>query len=165
MSENLLALDQASQVSGYSIFIDGKLVKYGKITLKDEEIGPRLVTLRKTIIDLIKEYNITQIAFEDIQMQASVGNNVKTFKVLANVYGVILELCEELKLKYEIVSSNTWKSTLKIKGKGRAEQKRAAQAFVQETYGIKCSQDEADAICIGSHMLKNSDSIGLNWAD
>lgn len=107
MAERLLALDQASIVSGYSVFIDGKLVKYGKITLKEEEIGPRLVTLRNAIKDLIDEYQITQIAFEDIQMQSSVGNNVKTFKVLANVYGVILELCEELQLKYEIVSSNT----------------------------------------------------------
>lgn len=163
--ENLLALDQASIITGYAVFQDGKLAKYGKLELKDEEIGPRLVTLRNEIKKLIDENNIDYVAFEDIQMQASVGNNVKTFKVLANVYGVILELCEELKLKYEIVSSNTWKSTLKIKGKGRAEQKRAAQAFVQEKYGVKCTQDEADAICIGSHMIKSSDAIGLNWAE
>lgn len=163
--ENLLALDQASIITGYAVFQDGKLVKYGKLELKEEEIGPRLVTLRNEIKRLISENNIDYVAFEDIQMQASVGNNVKTFKVLANVYGVILELCEELKLKYEIVSSNTWKSTLKIKGKGRAEQKRAAQAFVQEKYGVKCTQDEADAICIGSHMIKSSDAIGLNWAE
>ena len=163
--ENLLALDQASIITGYAIFQNGKLAHYGKIELKDEEIGPRLVTLRNEIIKLINAYDIDYVAFEDIQMQASVGNNVKTFKVLANVYGVILELCEELKLKYEIVSSNTWKSTLKIKGKGRAEQKRAAQAFVQEVYGVKPTQDEADAICIGSHMIKNSDINGLNWAE
>lgn len=162
---NILALDQSSHITGYAVFQNGKLAKYGKIELKDEEIGPRLVDLRNKIIALIKENNIDYVAFEDIQMQASVGNNVKTFKVLANVYGVILELCEELKLKYEIVSSNTWKSTLKIKGKGRTEQKRAAQAFVAETYNVKCTQDEADAICIGSHMIKSSDVMGLNWAD
>lgn len=70
-------------------------------------MGPRLVELRKEVFSLIEKFNIDQVAFEDIQMQASVGNNVKTFKVLANVYGVILELCEELKIKYDIVSSNT----------------------------------------------------------
>ena len=161
----LLALDQASVITGYAVFDNEKLLSYGKIELKDEEIGPRLVVLREKIKTLIEENEITYVAFEDIQLQSSVGNNVKTFKVLANVYGIILELCEELKLKYEIVSSNTWKSTLKIKGKGRAEQKRAAQAFVQETYGVKCTQDEADAICIGSHMVKNSDFMGFNWAD
>ena len=103
----LLALDQASVITGYAIFEDEKLLKYGKIELKDEEIGPRLVNLRNQIQTLIKDNSITYVAFEDIQMQASVGNNVKTFKVLANVYGIILELCEELKLKYDIVSSNT----------------------------------------------------------
>jgi hypothetical protein len=39
-------------------------------------------------------------------MQNSV-NNVQTFKVLAEVYGVILELLQEKKMKYTIVSSNT----------------------------------------------------------
>lgn len=161
--EKLLALDQASVITGYAIFENDKLITYGKIKLEDEEIGPRLLTLRNEIKKLIDENNITTVAFEDIQMQASVGNNVKTFKVLANVYGVILELCEELQLKYKIVSSNTWKSTLKIKGKNRTEQKKNAQNYVQETYGVNCTQDEADAICIGSHMCIAE--AGISWAE
>ena len=161
--EKLLALDQASVITGYAIFEEDRLVNYGKITLDDEEIGPRLVVLRNTIKDMINKNNITTVAFEDIQMQASVGNNVKTFKVLANVYGIILELCEELNIKYKIVSSNTWKSTLKIKGKNRTEQKKAAQNYVQERYNVKCTQDEADAICIGTHMIIAES--GISWAD
>ncbi len=161
--EKLLALDQASVITGYAIFEEDRLVDYGKITLDDEEIGPRLVVLRNTIKDMIDKNNITTIAFEDIQMQASVGNNVKTFKVLANVYGIILELCEELNIKYKIVSSNTWKSTLKIKGKNRSEQKKNAQNYVQERYNVKCTQDEADAICIGTHMIIAES--GISWAD
>jgi len=161
--EKLLALDQASVITGYAIFEEDRLVDYGKITLDDEEIGPRLVVLRNTIKNMIDKNNITTVAFEDIQMQASVGNNVKTFKVLANVYGIILELCEELNIKYKIISSNTWKSTLKIKGKNRTEQKKAAQNFVQERYNIKCTQDEADAICIGTHMVIAES--GISWAD
>ena len=87
--ENLLALDQASVTTGYAIFQNGQLTKYGKITLDDPNVGTRLAVLRQTLIDMINEYNITCLAFEDIQLQASVGNNVKTFKVLANVFGVI----------------------------------------------------------------------------
>ena len=161
--ERLLALDQASVITGYAIFEEDRLVNYGKITLDDEEIGPRLVVLRNTIKDMIDKNNITTVAFEDIQMQASVGNNVKTFKVLANVYGIILELCEELQIKYKIISSNTWKSTLKIKGKNRSEQKKNAQNYVQERYSVKCTQDEADAICIGTHMIIAES--GISWAD
>lgn len=103
----ILAIDQASRQSGYSIFNDGELVKFSTIKLDDEDVGKRLVQLREAIKFLIHENQINFVAFEDIQMQSSVGNNVKTFKVLANVFGVILELCEELHVKYEIVSSNT----------------------------------------------------------
>ena len=95
-------------------------------------------------------------------MQGNVANNVQTFKVLSEVYGVILETLEEIKVKYYIVSSNTWKSTLKIKGKNRPEQKRAAQQYVLDTYEVKPTQDEADAICIGAHIVKTAS--GFDWS-
>ena len=159
----LLSLDQASRITGYAIFEDSKLIAYGKIELEDEDVGLRLVVLRNKVKELIDNYNIDFVAFEDIQMQTSVGSNVKTFKVLANVFGVILELVTELKIKYDIVSSNTWKSTLKIKGRKRAEQKQNAQKYVEETYNVKATQDECDAICIGAHVSSFED--GYSWAE
>ena len=103
---NLLALDQASQTTGYAIFKDGKLLTYGKFSF-DDDIAERLVKIRKKVLALIEEYDINEVAFEDIQMQGNVANNVQTFKVLSEVYGVILETLEEIKVKYYIVSSNT----------------------------------------------------------
>ena len=154
----LLALDQASRVTGYAIFIDGKLETYGKIVTEQTEVGERLFTIREKISKLIADYGIDKIAFEDIQLQKTVNgqeviNNVQTFKVLAEVFGVVYELAVSLELPYSVVLASTWKSTLQIKGKQRDEQKRNAQAFAQTTYGIKCTQDEADAICIGTHVL------------
>ena len=155
MERRLLALDQSSRISGYAIFVDENLIAHGSINLTEEDVGQRLVLIRKEVTKLIHKYNINEIAFEDIQMQASVGNNVQTFKILAEVFGVILMLCTELKINYTIVSSNTWKSTLKIKGKKRSEQKKDAQRYVLEHYGIKAIQDTVDAICIGAHMIAN----------
>lgn len=155
MERRLLALDQSSRITGYAIFVDENLVVHGSINLTEEDVGQRLVLIRKEVTKLIHKYDINEIAFEDIQMQASVGNNVQTFKILAEVFGVILMLCTELKINYTIVSSNTWKSTLKIKGKKRSEQKQDAQRYVLEKYGIKAIQDTVDAICIGAHMIAN----------
>ena len=155
MERRLLALDQSSRISGYAIFVDENLIAHGSINLTEEDVGQRLVLIRKEVTKLIHKYEINEIAFEDIQMQASVGNNVQTFKILAEVFGVILMLCTELKINYTIVSSNTWKSTLKIKGKKRSEQKKDAQRYVLEHYGIKAIQDTVDAICIGAHMIAN----------
>lgn len=81
------------------------------------------------------------------------GNNVHTFKTLAEIYGVLHELCVELDLPYVVILAGTWKSTLGIKGKARAEQKRNAQAWVQNTFNVKPIQDECDAICIGAHTI------------
>lgn len=157
----LLALDQASRVSGYAVFIDGKLETYGKIVSEHDDIGERLHYIREKVSKLIADYDIDHIAFEDIQLQKTVNgvesvNNVQTFKVLAEVFGVIYELAISLEIPYTVILASTWKSTLLIKGARRDEQKRNAQAFAQNLYNIKCTQDEADAICIGTHVLVKS---------
>lgn len=158
----LLALDQASKTSGWAVFEDSKLIDFGHLTLNDTDLGTRLYKLREFIKNKINEQNIDKIAFEDIQMQNNIVNNVQTFKALAEVYGIILELCTELKIQYEIIPSQTWKSTLNIKGRARSEQKKNAQAFAQTTYKIKSTQDESDAICIGTHCINNQE-LSFNW--
>ena len=167
---NLLAIDQASITSGYAIFKDGKLVDYGKFTFNDDVIAERLVKIRAKVLELIAEHDIDEVAFEDIQMQGNVANNVQTFKVLSEVFGVISETLQEKKMKYTVVMSGTWKSTLGIKGRTRPEQKRNAQEYVLNKYGVKAIQDVCDAICIGAHVLKRPGvgttvSDGFDWAD
>ena len=164
---NLLALDQASHTTGWAIFINEELKDWGHLTTNQTEIGERLVSIRNFIINKVQEWNIDTIAFEDIQLQTSVGNNVKTFKVLANVYGVVLMTAVELNKNYEVIPSSTWKSTLQIKGRTRLEQKRNAQEFVLQRYNIKATQDECDSICIGTCMIKTKITNvkdGFDWS-
>ena len=166
MSDILLALDQASQTSGYSVFTDGKLTEYGKFTFDDADVGHRLTKIRNKVISLIDQYNITEVAFEDIQMQTNRVNNVVTFKTLAEVYGVIHQLLDEKKIPYQVVPSVTWKSTLGIKGADRQAQKKNAQLWVVNNYNVKPTQDECDAICIGEHIIrKSSENIGFDWSE
>ena len=148
----LLSLDQSSKTSGWAIYENENLVTYGHFTLSQEDIGERLVAFRKEVMRLINKYEIDEIAFEDIQLQSSVGNNVQTFKVLAEIIGIMLMLVTELGINYTIVPSVRWKSALNIKGKRRAEQKQNAQLYVLNTYGVNATQDESDAICIGSYI-------------
>ena len=156
----ILALDQASRISGWAIFEDNKLIKYGKIDLKSDDIGIRLFQLRDQVLKLIQENNIEKVILEDIYMDGQRVNNVQTFKVLAEVFGVLYELCVELEISVEAVLAGTWKSSLDIKGKTRPEQKRNAQQYVINTYNIKPTQDECDAICIGAHVVKQNTH---NW--
>ena len=62
-----------------------------------------------------------------------------------------------------LIHTATWRSHCKISARSRQDQKRAAQLYVQNKYEKQVTQDEADAICIGTYMvekyLKNNEMI------
>lgn len=161
-NKRLLALDQSSKVTGWAIYNNGLLEKYGKFSFTDTDMITRVVKLRKAVKELIEEENITHVVLEEIQLQSNI-NNVVTFKVLATVQSAILILCNENAIPYEVVASSTWKSVCGVKGRARTDQKKDAQRFVLEEFGIKAIQDIVDAICIGYSVSKN-DKNELNWA-
>lgn len=159
----ILALDQASRISGWAIFDDGELYNYGKFSATQTDVGDRLHYIRKEVINLINKFDIDEVVFEDIQLQGNVTNNVQTFKALAEVFGVLYELFVEIKMPRTAVLSTVWKSTLGIKGKDRTAQKKAAQEWVEKNYGVKPTQDECDAICIGAHYINNKVEV-FDWS-
>lgn len=154
---NILALDQSSRCSGFAIFKNNQLVTSGTFTFSDDSIPERLVKIRNKVQSLIIDYQIDKVILEDIQLQNQT-NNVATYKTLAEVLGVLEELCAELNIPHEVIYSTSWKAGLNIKGKDRATQKRNAQDFVAKTYNLKVSQDESDAICIGTFYTKQKKS-------
>ena len=162
MFYNILALDQSSRITGYAIFRNGELYSHGKFEVTDDDVGKRLNKIRDKIAELIADFDIDEVILEDIYMDNHHVNNVSTFKILAEVFGVIYELATELGLKTQAILAGTWKSTCGVKGKTRPEQKRNAQQFVIDTYNIKATQDECDAICIGYHVCKKNQSE-MNW--
>ncbi len=159
----LLALDQASHTTGYAVFIDNKPTVISHFNAKGKDIGERLVSIRQNVLNLINEHDIDTVAFEDIQLQNNVVQNVKTFKMLAEVFGVIQETLQEIGMDYYIIPPTVWKSTVKIAGKGREKEKPLAQKYIFDTYGMQCTEDEADAACIGTHIIKKENST-FDWA-
>ena len=82
----ILALDQSSRITGWAIYENDQLKKYGKITINpDYELGERLHLIRQKVLKLIKEYQIDKVILEDIYMDGQRINNVQTFKTLAEV--------------------------------------------------------------------------------
>ena len=161
---NLLALDQSSQTTGYTVLIDGKIKVVNHFDCVGD-LGDRLVQLRDKINNLIDEYNINEVIFEDIQLQDVNGNKetgIKTFKVLAEVFGVVYELLTERKIKNSSVLPIKWKAHFKIAGKGRSQEKKMAQAYALNNYNIKCTEDEADSLCIALYHYANS--CNFDWS-
>lgn len=146
----ILALDQASQTSGFAIIEDEHLLESGTFTFTGS-LPQRLVKIRKKVQELIQLNNVNRVILEDIQLERG---NVITYRALAEVIGVLQELLTELKIPHEFAPASSWRSRLRIKGTDRPTQKKNAQKFVKDTYNKDCSEDEADAICIGTYYFK-----------
>lgn len=148
----LLALDQASRVTGVAIFDDDKLVKYGTFEIKsNQELGKRLTQFLENLDKLYAAYHFDAVAYEDIQLQMG---NVETYKRLAYIQAMILFWCEKHEKNLYCLSPSHWRKILKDKygmswGRKRAEQKQTAIDFIQEHYEKEVDSDTADAICIG----------------
>ena len=79
--------------------------------------------------------------------------------MLAHLQGVLMNVTYKAEVPTAIYYSSEWKSTCEIKGKDRPTQKRNAQKFIEEKYGVKPIQDTCDAICLGIHHIKQLHSV------
>ena len=165
----VLAIDDATAVSGWAIYDNKELVSYGNIKFTQHDTVEGISKIREWLINMIENWKPDRIAIEDIQLQKFTNNKghtesaVTTYKVLAQLQGVLLVTCFEKKIPCAVIYASTWRAHCKITAKSRADQKRAAQLYVQQKFNKNVTQDEADAICIGAYMvekyIKNNEMI------
>lgn len=164
----LLALDQATQVTGWALFENGKLIEQNTFS-PTGSLEIRLTRLRAWLDKFLDKYpKEIEVALEEIQLQSIPGQSrdmaVTTYKKLAYVQGIIIELLTSKGIEYTIVASSSWKSTCGVKGRAREEQKANAAQYVLKEFGISPVQDACDAICIGQHYLKTKNQTEVfNW--
>lgn len=147
----LLALDQSSRITGFTVLNNGKIEKVSHFECIGDDLGDRLVQLRNKIEQLINQYDIDEVVFEDIQLQDVNGNKEKgvtTFKILAEAFGVVHEYLTENKIKFSVAQPIKWKAHFKIAGKGRPQEKKMAQTYALKNHNLQCTEDEADSLCI-----------------
>jgi len=150
----VLALDQATHVSGFSIFDDDKLIKSGIYKAREEDEITRDEQISNWLMNMIEIWQPDIIGLEDIQLQQfnnkSVG--VTTYKVLAHLQGILMLICHELNKPYVICPPATWRSYCQVKGRTKTDKKRSMQVIVKELYDVTVTNDEADAIGIGRYV-------------
>lgn len=159
---NILSLDQSSHIIGYSVWNDNVPIKASHFNAKGTTLAERLVSIKQQILKLIKEYDIEQVVFEDIQLQSNVVQNVKTFKMLAEVFGILELTLTEIKMPFQVVAPMVWKANIKVAGKGRIKEKILTQKWVKDTYGLTCTEDEADSVGIGAWAIRQQDCF--DWS-
>jgi len=95
------------------------------------------------------------VAFEEILNDEDAEKGFQTQKALSYFQGILIELCEGMKIPYEIYVASAWKRTFGVKGRTRAEQKRSCREEVNKRFAVE-SEDACDSIGIGYHYFNRS---------
>lgn len=167
IKKRILALDDATYDSGWAIFDDGNLIKYGLFSTKQATEVERISTIKNWLINMLAIWKPDFVIIEDIQLQdRNTGgdtSNLTTYKVLAHLQGVLQNVLYETKTPFETVYASVWRKACEIKGRYRADQKKNAQLQVKKWYNIDVTNDEADAICIGRYYNKKTKPNIIIW--
>lgn len=140
-------------MTGFSVFDDRELIKYGLVEVdkKEKNAIERMKQMDEKIRVLIGKIKPDYIVFENVQFQKNYG----TFQQLSQLQGVVMSCLFELNIGFTIIEPSAWKSCCGIKGRKRAEQKENTKIFVMNEFEIQASEDECDAIGIGVWAINN----------
>lgn len=153
----ILAFDQGSSISGWSVIQDGQLIDFGVIDLhKEKNIEPRMQHMAQEIKNKISEIAPDKIVFEDVALQDS----PKVVIWLGRLQGYLQMLCWESNIPYSIYLPTSWRKVVGISStkpnedgkkvrKKRKELKEDACKIIFDKYKLSVSDDIADAILIG----------------
>lgn len=150
----ILAFDQSTKISGYSLFIDGEYAECGCIDLhKIKDTSERVRAMGVELCKIIEKYNPDKVVIEEVAQQS----NPLTLKLLARIQGVIIGFCAAHNIDTYIVEPSKWRSTLRFKqgaGTKREELKAQSIQYIKNKYGLELSEDSCEAICINEAAHK-----------
>lgn len=146
----IIAIDQASQKLGISIYDNGRLVYYHLVEVTGT-LSARLQKIYKFMVDVvIHKWHPNYLVFEDIQYQ----NNALTHKTLGMIMGVVILAAEQAQIEHTEILNKVWQSEFNITGATRVAQKANVIRRVKEYYDLDVTDDVADAILMGNYAAK-----------
>ena len=154
----VLSCDQATRVSGFSVFDDGEYIESGIVDLSKStlETPERSFVMAKELWKVIKKYQPDYLILEETQNQ----NNIKTVQILSRLQGMIIGYAEAHKVKTYMIQPSRWRKTLSyVQGPKvrRDALKKQSIEYVKNNLGLTLSEDAAEAVCLGiaAHKIYN----------
>ena len=149
----IIGFDQATNNFGVSVYDDDRLVYFDVIHFKGET-EERLLSIAEFIGRACDEWQPDYVMFEDIQLQQNQGfNGYKTFKVLAELMGVVKIILTLKNVPHNCVLNKVWQAPFGIEGRDRTTQKANVIKKVKELFNVDVTDDVADAILIGKYAV------------
>lgn len=150
----VIAFDQATKVTGFAIFEDSSLVRYGVLTASGDDPFARMHDMYAQIYRLLQEEHPQLVSIEGTQFQ----KNYKVYSELSQMQGVVFAACFMLGISFRISAPTVWKAYCGVKGRKREDQKQSAMDIVQ-SYGITAPEDACEAILQGKYIIENEKGI------
>lgn len=167
-AQRILALDQATHITGFAVFDDGKLVKFGTFEAKGSGELERLISVRDWFTSMICTLKPDYIGIEGVQYQEESSGKkmgVTVFQALARLQGVLQIVGYDNQVPIDICPTNSWRHACGVKGRTRADRKHSMRELVKQWYDVKVNEDEADAIGIGRYLVEKQKSQQIQmWA-
>lgn len=151
-SFKIVSLDQSTDTTGYAVYRDGELFKYGSFSPDGGNVVDRIEFMYRGIKDLIETEHPDHVVFEGVQYQ----RNMKSYSELSWLQGAILSIIFDCGMGFEIITPSSWRKHFGInKGKSvkRAELKKRAIDFVKAEMGLDVPEDVAEGILIGKAVV------------
>lgn len=156
----ILAIDASTKSSGWAIFDNNELKKYGLIAAADSDLVKRINTMITKLDKILQENDIEKIILEEVRPEEKGQQpNLKTHKALMYLQAAIVFLLHERYSNIELIYiyPSEWRSLCGIhtgRGIERQALKLADIQFVKEKFNIDNANDDmADAIGIGYGYL------------
>lgn len=178
---NLLSLDLSIASTGYSVFIDNKIVECDRIVTEGTELSEkskkhldytyflatkseddRIYFLSKIIDELTKKYNITDYCIED----QFIGKNARTGLTLAKVKGSVIYVGKDNNVNiHHLKPTEVRKYLMNI---GSASKERVAKYIRDNYYDVGefsdkynkyKTDDKYDSLACGIALLKKKNII------
>lgn len=161
MENVIIGLDMSTKSSGYSVFKNGKLIKFG-VWKQKQEIAwrERCIYMGNELSELIDTYSPFFIYCEDTILSGECGNNVQTVKQLSVLQGIVLGVCAVHNVKIEFLMPSKWRSDLGVydgtrEGTKRPIMKKKTIDKVNAIFGTNLYYDVDKP-----KSVKNDDDIG-----
>lgn len=166
----ILAVDQARH-GAWAVYDyeEKKLLDYGTWGYdgKNYTFEQAMLHIEALLSEVIRTHDIDAVFLEDIQLR----QNVQSFKRLAQLQGVLVNMCEKTNILYNLVAPTQWQNYCKARGRTTKEIKSKITSVepspkktskilslqaAKDIYGIVTENDNlADAVMIGHYVVHN----------
>ena len=151
----ILAFDQSTRITGWSVFEDGQYSKSGVIDLhKITDTDERSKQMGIEICKVIQDANPDEVVIEEVALQS----NADTLKKLARIQGMAIGFAAAHNIPTHILEPSKWRRALSYQQGPkvtRAALKEQSLNFVKNVLGLTIkSEDENEACAINAAAHK-----------